>query len=725
MKAEIIKKISSYNKNLDKDKISRAFEFVLKRYDDIEANTNDLNRVLDLLFPLKPDQDTIIAVFLHDLYLLGFINDDNIKEMFGNSVLNLLLSLKKLSSLNYAENDKSSQVEILRKMYLTMAKDLRVILIWLAFRLSKMNCLDVVIDDIDLRTRFAKETMELYVPIASRLGVYRMKTQLEDLSFKYLNPEEYKYVSEQVDKFGKSRKLFIESISNKVDNLLKRKGLDVNVHGRFKNIYSIYKKMKRKNLNVVDDLFDLFAIRVIISSNEDEDNEDLVDRLYAVLGIIHSEWRPISSRFKDYIAVPKPNGYRSLHTVVLGLAPKDMDQPVEVQIRDSIMHREAEYGMASHWVYKSNISDDKVGSQSHWIKGFEKIHQFFDNELSTIKEVELDVFKDRIFVLTPRGEVKDLPLGSIPIDFAYAVHTEVGHQCVMAKVNGSLVPLDYELKNGDVVDIITKKNNEPKLRWLSIVKSNFGRNKIKAWFNNLNKENNLKEGKTLVNSQLERIGQPLLDQNYTILKEYCGKSLNVSEREHLLEEVGKGSQLASDVIRKVYPYEKNLSSSSKPVVYDPALLENQNVENLLKNIVVGGEEGLPLKIANCCSPRLGNKIIAFVTRGNRITIHKSDCNLLHSLDFQRIIPAHWKGFEESFAGCRVGIKVVSEFRVGFIKDISAVIASMNINIIDILIKPNCTYLLLDLLSFDQFDYLLDKIEQVKGVLRVSKVDSFR
>ena len=457
MKAEIIKKISSYNKNLDKDKISRAFEFVLKRYDDIEANTNDLNRVLDLLIPLKPDQDTIIAVFLHDLYLLGFINDDNIKEMFGNSVLNLLLSLKKLSSLNYAENDKSSQVEILRKMYLTMAKDLRVILIWLAFRLSKMNCLDVVIDDIDLRTRFAKETMELYVPIASRLGVYRMKTQLEDLSFKYLNPEEYKYVSEQVDKFGKSRKLFIESISTSVERLLKRKGLDVNVHGRFKNIYSIFKKMKRKNLNVVDDLFDLFAIRVIISSNEDEDNEDLVDRLYAVLGIIHSEWRPISSRFKDYIAVPKPNGYRSLHTVVLGLAPKDMDQPVEVQIRDSIMHREAEYGMASHWVYKSNITDDKVGSQSHWIKGFEKIHQFFDNELSTIKEVELDVFKDRIFVLTPRGEVKDLPLGSIPIDFAYAVHTEVGHQCVMAKVNGSLVPLDYELKNGDVVDIITKK----------------------------------------------------------------------------------------------------------------------------------------------------------------------------------------------------------------------------------------------------------------------------
>ena len=725
MKAEIIKKISSYNKNLDKDKISRAFEFVLKRYDDIEANTNDLNRVLDLLFPLKPDQDTIITVFLHDLYLLGFINDDNIKEMFGNSVLNLLLSLKKLSSLNYAENDKSSQVEILRKMYLTMAKDLRVILIWLAFRLSKMNCLDVVIDDIDLRTRFAKETMELYVPIASRLGVYRMKTQLEDLSFKYLNPEEYKYVSEQVDKFGKSRKLFIESISNKVDNLLKRKGLDVNVHGRFKNIYSIYKKMKRKNLNVVDDLFDLFAIRVIISSNEDEDNEDLVDRLYAVLGIIHSEWRPISSRFKDYIAVPKPNGYRSLHTVVLGLAPKDMDQPVEVQIRDSIMHREAEYGMASHWIYKSNIIDDKVGSQAHWIKGFEKIHQFFDNELSTIKEVELDVFKDRIFVLTPRGEVKDLPLGSIPIDFAYSVHTEVGHQCVMAKVNGSLVPLDYELRNGDVVDIITKKNNEPKLRWLSIVKSNFGRNKIKAWFNNLNKENNLKEGKTLVNNQLERIGQPLLDQNYTILKEYCSRDLSLSEREHLLEEVGKGSQLASDVIRKVYPYEKNLSSSSKPVVYDPALLENQNVENLLKNIVVGGEEGLPLKIANCCSPRLGNKIIAFVTRGNRLTIHKSDCNLLHSLDFQRIIPAHWKGFEESFAGCRVGIKVISEFRVGFIKDVSAVVAGMNINIIDILIKPNCTYLLLDLLSFDQFDYLLDKIEQVKGVLRVSKVDSFR
>ena len=284
------------------------------------------------------------------------------------------------------------------------------------------------------------------------------------------------------------------------------------------------------------------------------------------------------------------------------------------------------------------------------------------------------------------------------------------------------------LKIGDVVEIITKKDSAPRLKWLSIVKSNFARNKIKAWFNNLNKENNLKEGKRLVNSQLDRLGKALLDPHYSVLKNYCGRDIGLSEREHLLEEVGKGSQLASDLVKKIYPYEKNLILDKVDIKYDQEVLKDQDLQSLEKNVIVGGEEGLPVKIANCCAPRSGNQIIGFVTRGNRITIHKLNCSLLNALDNQRIIPAYWKGFEVDRRHentCRVAIKILSEFRIGFIKDVSSVMASMDINIIDILLKQNCTYFLIDLVSFDQFDYLLDKLEQVKGVIKVSRVEKFR
>ncbi|MDA1060943.1 MAG: RelA/SpoT family protein [bacterium] len=723
MTSDIFEKIEKYNKDLDKARLKNAYDFCAEKYADTEGTMQYPMRVLEIVIPLKPDEDTIIAILLHELYVIGFLVDDVVVELFGQSVLKLLISFKKLYELNYAENDKSSQIEILRKMFLTMARDIRVILIWLAARLSRMEGLDDFRgESSENKNKLAKETMEVYVPIASRLGVYRIKTKLEDLSFKYLDTKEHIRISTQIEEFGESRRVAIDSIREKLEEFLKSKGIDAFVFGRFKSVYSIYKKLERKGLSHVSELYDLFAIRVILPTN------DQIDHLYSVLGLIHSEWKPLSSRFKDYVAVPKPNGYRSLHTVVLGLAPKDMDQPVEIQIRDDAMHREGEYGISSHWVYKH---DNSIDSQSEWIRGLERIHEFFGVGSDAMKEVEIDVFKDRIFVLTPRGEVKDLTVGSIPIDFAYAVHTDVGNRCVMAKVNQVLVSLDYELKNGDVVEIITRKDAAPKLRWLSLVKSGFARHKIKTYFSGLNKDNNLREGRRLLNTQLERLNKPLLDQKYSILRNYTGQKLSTVQRESLVEEVGKGAKLASDVVRKVYPYEKNLATKKISSKAEPGLARvNKKALSLEQQVIVGDEENLPIKIASCCKPKTRDVITGYVTRGNSITIHKFNCSLIDSLDKERFIGVHWKGQKFEDGHLNVGIKVTCFSRVGLIHDITSVITAMGINILDVIIKQADSGIyedcfLLDLHDLDKFDELLNKIEDINGVIKVSRDDKFK
>lgn len=737
MHLSIIEKIKSYNKSFDEKKLYGVFAFAKKYYQDADGDIKNAFKVLELILPLKPDDETITAVILHDLYLMEFINEETVKNNFGSEVQGLLFSLKKLLDLNYGENDKTSQVEILRRMFLTMARDLRVIIIWLALRVNRLESLGGASSEGGNKLRIAKETMDVYVPIASRLGIYRIKTQLEDLAFQYLHPEEYKVVVKEVDKFGKGKKGIVEQIGNKVQEFFESRGIKAKVTGRFKNVYSIYRKMQKKNWGTLDDIYDIFAIRVVLPVEMDQNGNQLFDHLYMALGLIHSEWKPLSNRFKDYIAVPKPNGYRSLHTVVLGLAPKAFEQPVEIQIRDEQMHAEAEYGVASHWIYKTVGSVDlkKLDSQVEWLKGLAHITEFFasESESDVLRQLDIDIFKDRIFVLTPRGEVKDLPAGSTPLDFAYAVHTDIGNHCVMAKVNASMVSLDHELDNGDVVEIITRADTEPKLKWLSIVKSGFAKNKIKAWFSNLNRENNVKEGRRLMNLQLERLQKPLLDQNYSLLKNFGAVDLSLSQRESLLEEIGKGAKLANDVIKKIYPYEKELSA--KKVFYPGG--QGQKVTNekniiLEDQVLIGGEQGLTLRIAACCQPSLRDNIIGYVTRLGRVTIHKAICRLLDNLDGERLIFADWKGKLKNHDGpvYRVGIRLTVISRVGLIHDITSIMTQMGINIVDVLIRKAGSGLyndcfLLELHDLNQFDVLLDKLENIKGVIKVVKENNFK
>lgn len=728
MRNSVLKKVGGLAQNLDKQKIIDVFVFIeQEKYLEYANDRNVAVKLFDLLLPLCPDTDALISILLYEFYKHDILGEKEVKEKFGDGILGILRKIKKIEGLSYAENNRAARLETLRMVFFAMAKDIRVVLILLVLRLRKMQEFKIAVPERS-REIVAKETLNLYVPVAARLGVYGIKGKLEDFAFKYSNPKDYEDIFRQVVNLRKKCSLSIEFVRDKLVEFLKSRGVKASVSGRIKNVYSIYQKLRKKGLNSVSDLYDVFAIRVVLPSMFDESGKQIIDKLYYLLGLLHSEWRPISKRFKDYVAVPKPNGYRSLHTVVLGIAPKDMDQPVEIQLRDEWMHMDAEYGIASHWLYKERLGVKVNGLSSHveWIKNLEEVRRDFKLDESFVKDMDVDIFKDRIFVLTPRGEVKDLPVSAIPIDFAYSVHTDIGHRCVMAKVNGSIVPLDYELKNGDVVEIITRNDATPRLRWVSIVKTSLARDRIKAWHSAESRENHLKSGRRLVNEQLERIGKPSLDQNYSIFAEYLGKKLPVSRRESLIEEVGKGGKMASDVVRKIYPYEESVVDKivAGRSHAGTASAKGFGVEN---KILIGGESFLPVKIASCCVPKFGDKIVGYVTRGKNVSVHKVGCVMLDSLDRKRVVFAGWKGERVSGeAKYCVSVCLRVEPRFGLLSDIIAVVASMGVDVADVTIGKNkegiyedC--LLLEMDDLDKFDVLLDKLEEIDGVSKVLKI----
>jgi GTP diphosphokinase / guanosine-3',5'-bis(diphosphate) 3'-diphosphatase len=730
---ELLDKIKLYNPNPNEERILSALQTVERNCESPDDAFCDAHGVLESILPLNPDDDTVIAILLLGIYLNEDIKNEKIKKTFGQDVVDLLVSVKKLNGLKYSDKDRKSQSEILRMMFVAMARDIRVILIELACRLWKLKNLDRL-ESEEERVSIAKEALNIYAPVASRLGIYRMKIDIEDLAFKHVHADDHKDLTYQLDRFGKDDNDVLIKIKDRLDDFLNTRGFEAKVSGRMKSTYSIFKKMKKKGFSDIDDLYDIFAMRIVLPSKYDDSGGEVIDDLYGLLGLLHREWRPISRRFKDYIAVPKPNGYRSLHTVILGLAPKSMDKPVEIQIRTEDMHREAEYGVSSHWLYKENKkpTNKAIGAQARWLKGLQDVKELnkaFFEDGKPMSDATLDIFQDRIFVLTPRGEVKDLSVGATPIDFAYAVHSNIGNKCVMAKVDGSVVPLDYELQNGDVVEIITKNDSNPKLQWLSFVKTSGADSKIKAYFSSLNSESNIKEGRKLLNQQLERLGKAPLDQNYSALKNFAGQELNLVGRERLVMEVGKGAQIASDTIRKIYPYKDLMTPENRRRMKDPKeiaadVIRQQNL-SLEKMVLVGGESGLPVKMGACCKPKMGNAIVGYVTRGNSVTAHRAECPLLDNLDKSRIVAADWQGVEKSGQNYRVRLKILVVSRIGLIRDITAVISKLNVHIVDMNIKGDVEglcedYFTLEIDDLDKFDVLFNNLERVKGVVKVTR-----
>lgn len=724
----LVAEMSEYFPQIDVKRVSDAYAISEKVFKDRTQNEthNDFifrpRDVVTELMAFRPDEDTLVAAFLYDYVDVDGVDLESVDEEFDGDIVELLECLKILKSIRVLQYQSSDKMDLFRKLFMVIARDLRVLIIFLAVKVTQMKLLEKMPEDC--RQGFAKDVLEVFVPIASRLGVYRYKVMLEDLCFRYLKPSEYKDMTIQMDRLGKRKKEYVDHISGTLQEYLKEKNFeDVKVSGRIKGLYSIYNKLNKKGLKSVDEIYDIFAVRVQI------DDED-VSKIYEALGHLHSSYRPIASRFKDYIAVPKPNGYRSLHTALLGLSDGVNSFPVEVQIRSKTMHEEAEYGVASHWLYK-DIGRSSVSTTSHkqWIDRLSNLHkEMEDGDEGILESLKTDIFDDRIYVLTPRGDIIDLPKKATPLDFAYSVHTDIGHTCVLAKVNGKVLPLDAELSTGDTVTINTKKGGFPKLEWLNVVKTNAAKVKIRSWFASQDEHKHIKIGREQFNLQLQRYGRSALDESLSILKHFGGKRRNYEDREKVLREIGKGTQSANNTIRKLFTYDELLAGVKASDTKFQTKKREIKVEGpaLEDKVLVHGMDGVAVRFAQCCKPSVHDKIVGYIASKGVVTVHKSKCLLIGRLNKDRFVKAEFKGVAGQTPLYRVKIRIEADKRIGLLGDIGSRIAAQGVNIFsyhpteasnDEVAVINMD---VDVSDVDQFDKLLNNVEKIEGIRSVTR-----
>ena len=670
--------------------------------------------VAQILADMKIDTTTITASLLHDVVEDTSYTLEDIKKMFGKEVAFLVDGVTKLSRLNYRTKE-DQQLNSMRKMFLAMAKDVRVVVIKLADRLHNMRTLRYMRSD--KQKRIAQETLEIFAPLAHRLGIFNIKWELEDLSFRYLEPDKYYDLVDQM----KQKRHVREEIVNEAIDVLKKALDDAHIHceinGRPKHFYSIYKKMKKDNRDL-SQVYDLFAIRVIVDDVKD---------CYGVLGIVHSLWKPLPYCFKDYIAMPKPNNYQSLHTTVIGTR----GQPVEIQIRTWEMHRIAEYGVAAHWRYKEGnqtANKDAFDEKMGWLRNLLE-WQDTSNPKEFVNALKLDAFSDEVFVFSPRGDVIDLPQGSIPIDFAYRIHTDVGHRCVGAKINGKIVPLDYKLKNGDIVEIITSKVGKPSLDWLNIVGSSESRSKIRSWFKKENREENITKGLDALERECKRLGHDWKALNVGGRLGRVAKQMNAGSEDDLVAAVGYGGFAVNTVLIKLLELHKKDLQKQEEKTNSLAALEKLKTKKPVKHngtgILVKGEPGLLVRLAKCCSPVPGDPIIGFITRGRGVSVHRADCpNVTHGQnDVDRLIDVEWDyDGNERF---EVNMEIVAYDRTGIMAEIMATLAEMKISILSVNAKTSDTknvtiHMGISIKDLAQFEFVATKIRRLKDVYAVER-----
>ena len=676
-----------------------------------------------ILAELELDKESIIAGLLHDVVEDTVMTSEDVEKEFGSEVALLVDGVTKLTQLNYEHDKIEVQAENLRKMFLAMAKDIRVIMIKLADRLHNMRTMQYQSPAKQIEK--SRETMEIYAPIAHRLGISKIKVELDDLSMKYLMPDVYNDLVEQVNLNRPGREAFIKSIIKEVGMHISNAGIEAEIDGRVKHFFSIYRKMVNQN-KTLDQIYDIFAVRIKV---------DTVKDCYAALGVIHEMYKPIPGRFKDYIAMPKPNMYQSLHTTLIA----SNGQPFEVQIRTYEMHRTAEYGIAAHWKYKEGKSGAPSNEEAKlsWLRQMlEWQTEMSDNKefLSSIKS-DLNLFSDNIYCFTPTGDVKNLPAGSCPVDFAYSIHSAVGNKMVGARVNGKLVTIDYELKSGDRVEIITSQNSKgPSRDWLNIVKSTQARNKINQWFKQELKEDNILKGKELITNYCKTKGIVLSD----IMKpENQEKTLNkygFKDWNSLLASVGHGGLKEGQVVNKLV--EEN-EKRKKAEVTDNDVLEGivqQEAKNKDKykktrgGIVVKGIHDVAVRFSKCCNPVPGDEIVGFVTRGRGVTIHRTDCvNVLNfpENERERLIEAEWEQVDSSADKYSTEINIFAGNRTGLIVDISRIFTEANIDVKFMNSRVNkkgiaTINLGFDIHGKDELNRLVEKLRNIEGVTDIAR-----
>ncbi|CAB3393467.1 MULTISPECIES: RelA/SpoT family protein [Kyrpidia] len=665
--------------------------------------------VTEILADLHLDGTTLTAALLHDVVEDTPVTLEEIGKRFGPEVVALVDGVTKLRRIQYATREEQ-QAENLRKMLLAMAKDIRVILIKLADRLHNMRTLRHVPEQKQMR--IAKETLEIFAPLAHRLGISRIQWELEDLALRYLNPQQYYRIANLMTKKRREREAYIQ----KVIDTLKEKFVELNIKadisGRPKHIYSVYRKMVNQNKQF-GEIYDLLAVRVIVDNIKD---------CYAILGVVHTLWRPLPGRFKDYIAMPKPNMYQSLHTTVVG----PQGEPLEIQIRTWEMHRTAEYGIAAHWLYKQGgrTSDPSFQQKLAWFREILEWQQDFRDAQDFMETLKVDLFSDEVFVFTPKGDVVALPTGSVPIDFAYRIHTDIGNRCVGARVNGRIVPLDYRLKTGDIVEILTSKHSYgPSRDWLKIVKSSQAKSRIRQWFKKEHREENVGKGKELLERELKKHGIEWADVPEAVWQE-TGEKLHYSKAEDLWAAVGYGAVGAQQAVGRV------LERLRKDERSTPALIPGDGRERKgdksSSGIRVKGVDNLLVRFARCCNPVPGDEIVGYVTRGRGVSVHRANCPNLKQLSQSegRMIDVSWESSPE--ISYNVEIEVTGLDRCGLINDVMNAVAETKTDITAVngradQHKMAIIHLSLNIRNVDHLHTVIERIKRIRDIYTVRRV----
>lgn len=735
---ELIHRVQKYHPSDDISLIEKAYKVAAEAHKDQFRKSGEpyiihpLN-VAIILADLELDKETIVAGILHDVVEDTIMTEEDLKREFGDDVALLVDGVTKLEKIPLSSGGDQSdeklemQAENLRKMFLAMAKDIRVILIKLADRLHNMRTLQY--KKPESRQRIAKETLEIYCPIAQRLGISKVKIELDDLSLKYLEPDVYYDLVDKISERRSAREKYIQSIVDEVSEHIRNAGIKAKIDGRVKHFFSIYKKMVNQD-KTLDQIYDLFAVRIIVDSVRD---------CYAALGVIHEMYKPIPGRFKDYIAMPKANMYQSLHTTLIG----NNGQPFEIQIRTYEMHKAAEYGIAAHWKYKVASDGKKIEDSEEeklsWLRQILEWQQDMSDNREFLKllKSDLDLFSDSVYCFTPTGEVKNLPAGSTPIDFAYSIHSAVGNKMIGARVNGRLVTIDYEIKNGDQLEILTSQNSKgPSRDWLGVVKSTQAKNKINQWFKNEFKEENIVKGRELLNAYCKSRNINVPEIMKTEYMEVIMRKYGFRDWDSVLAAVGHGGLKEGQIINKMLEvYDKNHKKELTNEEVLAAVAENDFSKKPVQiksksGITVKGIHDVAVRFSKCCSPVPGDEIVGYVTRGRGVSIHRTDCiNVINLPEMERVrlIDAEWEGSPDETGGEKylAEIKIFANNRNGLLADISKTLTEKNIDILALStrVSKQGTATLstsFEISNREELNHIIDKLSAIESVLDIER-----
>ncbi|MGB5824178.1 MAG: bifunctional (p)ppGpp synthetase/guanosine-3',5'-bis(diphosphate) 3'-pyrophosphohydrolase [Proteocatella sp.] len=729
MLENLLLRIEQYNPDADLKLLIKAYNYATSAHENQYRKSGEKYiihpvEVAKILAELELDVDTIAAGLLHDVIEDTDITFEEIEREFSTDIAMLTDGVTKLGKLEYRSKEET-QAENMRKMFLAMGKDIRVVLIKLADRLHNMRTMKHMSEEKAIEKSL--ETIEIYAPIANRLGISKVKLEMEDLALRYLDPEGYYDLVEKISRKKAERDEYIQRVISEIREKLDDSSIVADISGRAKHFYSIYKKMKSQNKEF-DEIFDLMAVRVLVENVKD---------CYASLGLVHTIWRPIPGRFKDYIAMPKPNMYQSLHTTVIG----PDGEPLEIQIRTWDMHKTAEFGIAAHWKYKEgkiNQESSDMESKLQWLRQMMEWQKEVSDPKEFMDSLKIDLFTTEVYVFTPKGEVIELPAGSIPLDFAYKVHSDVGNRCVGAKINGRIVPMNYTLQIGDLIEILTSSNsNGPSRDWLNMVKSSHAKSKIRQWFKKERREENIQKGRELLEREIKRQGY---SQSEILKHKYLSpimKSLSIPNDEDFYAALGYGGITLSQIVPKLKEkYEidnkdKELKEvkHKKPVIPETNPVVKKPAPHDYKGVYVKGIDNVLIRFAKCCNPLPGDEIVGYVTKGRGVSVHRADCDNIDINEenpSEKLIDVGWDQNYNDLKSFEVEILIMAYERRGLFVDVSKILADDKIPVNGINARTNKDGIvnmstIIVVATKDQLKSIKNKLKRIEGVISVTRI----